>query len=39
LGLITRRQYGGTESMICGSQRCSAEYFLRDGGIEYRRLQ
>jgi hypothetical protein len=37
LGLITRHQYAGMESMICGSERCSAEYFLRDDGIEYRK--
>jgi len=39
LGLITRRQFGGVESMICGAQQCSAEYYLHDGRIEYRRLQ
>ena len=37
LGLITRRQYSGTESMICGSESCSAEYYLHEDGIEYRR--
>lgn len=37
LGLITRRQYTGIESMICGSENCSAEYYLREDGIEYRR--
>jgi hypothetical protein len=39
LGLITRRQYKGSETMICGAHDCSAEYYLRDGGIEYRRVQ
>jgi hypothetical protein len=39
LGLITRRQYKGTEAMICGGERCSAEYFLREGCIEYRQMQ
>jgi hypothetical protein len=39
LGLITKRQYAGVEAMICGSHQCSAEYYLHDGGIEYRRRQ
>ena len=39
LGLITRRQYRGTETMICGAYDCSAEYYLREGGIEYRHTQ
>jgi hypothetical protein len=39
LGLITRRQYTGSEPMICGSAECSAEYHLRQGEVEYRRLQ
>ena len=39
LGLITRRQYMGREAMICGAEGCSAEYFVREGGIEYRRVQ
>lgn len=39
LGLITRRQYAGGESMICGSPDCSAEYYLRNGGIDYRSRQ
>ena len=37
LGLITKRQYTGNESMICGSGNCSAEYYLYDEGIEYRK--
>ena len=37
LGLITRRQYTGMESMICGSPQCSAEYYLREDGIDYRK--
>lgn len=36
LGLITRQQYSGLESMICGAERCSSEYFLEDGNIRYR---
>jgi hypothetical protein len=39
LGLITKRQYAGSESMICGSTECSAEYYLREGGVQYRSLQ
>jgi hypothetical protein len=37
LGLITRGQYYGLQSMICGADDCSAEYFLRDDEIEYRK--
>jgi hypothetical protein len=37
LGLITRTQYLGMESLICGSNRCSSEYFLNEEGIEYRK--
>ena len=36
LGLITRQQCAGLEAMICGSDTCSAEYFLADGHIYYR---
>ena len=36
LGLITRHQYLGSEAMICGSDKCSAEYYLGDGRIRYR---
>lgn len=36
LGLITRLQGRGLESMICGSECCSAEYFLEGGCIRYR---
>lgn len=36
LGLITRQQCFGLESMICGSDVCSAEYFLESGKIRYR---
>ena len=36
LGLITRQQCAGLEAMICGSENCSAEYFLEDGQIRYR---
>lgn len=37
LGLITRTQLVGLESMICGSDTCSAEYYLRGDEIEYRK--
>ncbi len=37
LGLITRRQYEGTESMICDADHCSAEYFLGETAIRYRK--
>lgn len=37
LGLITKYQYVGLESMICGADLCSAEYYLREDGIEYRK--
>jgi hypothetical protein len=37
LGLITRAQFTGIEAMICGSDNCSAEYYLREDEIEYRK--
>ena len=36
LGLITRQQCVGLQSMICVSNECSSEYFLEDGRIRYR---
>jgi hypothetical protein len=36
LGLITRQQCVGLAAMICGSDECSAEYFLEDKTIRYR---
>jgi hypothetical protein len=36
LGLITRQQCVGLEVMICGSDTCSAEYFLEGRRIRYR---
>jgi hypothetical protein len=36
LGLITRSQHAGLEAMICGSETCSAEYFLGGETIRYR---
>ncbi len=37
IGLITRRQYAGLDSMICGGGECSGEYFLEEGTLRYRR--
>ena len=37
LGLITRRQLYGGETMICGGDVCSAEYRLDGENICYRR--
>jgi hypothetical protein len=37
LGLITKHQYAGLESMICGGDNCSAEYYLFDESIHYRK--
>jgi hypothetical protein len=33
LGLITRRQLGGVAPIICGSDKCSAHFSLKDGEI------
>jgi len=30
LGLVTRRQINGVLPIICGSNTCSAQYFLKD---------
>ena len=37
LGLITRGQCMGMVSMICGSDHCSLEYYLRGDEIEFRK--
>jgi hypothetical protein len=37
IGLITRAQFFGLESMICGADDCSSEYLLKDGVIGYRK--
>lgn len=37
LGLITKSQYAGLESMICGSDHCSSEYFFNEEKLEYRK--
>jgi len=36
LGLITKHQYGGLEATMCGSEFCSAEYFLGESKIRFR---
>jgi hypothetical protein len=33
LGLVTRKQVGGLLPVICGSERCSAQFFMRDEQI------
>jgi hypothetical protein len=33
LGLITRRQVNGVSPVICGSDRCSAHYVLKDDHV------
>lgn len=33
LGLITRKQVAGLLPIICGSNECSAQFFLRDSEI------
>jgi hypothetical protein len=37
LGLITRRQLAGLVTVICGSDTCSAQFFLRDDQIVVRK--
>jgi len=36
LGLITRQQCAGVESMICGADNCSAEYYFVEKSIRFR---
>jgi hypothetical protein len=33
LGLITRKQIAGLLPVICGSERCSTQFFIRDSDI------
>lgn len=33
LGLITRKQISGLLSVICGSEKCSAQFFISDSNI------
>ena len=37
LGLITRRQIVGLIAVICGSDKCSAQFFIRDNNILVRK--
>jgi len=37
LGLITRRQIAGLLPVICGSDKCSAQFFIKDNDIVVRR--
>jgi hypothetical protein len=37
LGLITRKQVAGLLPVICGSDQCSAQFFLRDSKIQARK--
>jgi hypothetical protein len=37
LGLITRRQVVGLIPVICGSDSCSAQFFIRDEEIKVRK--
>ncbi len=37
LGLITRKQVNGLLPVICGSDKCSAQFFLRDEEIIVRK--
>ena len=37
LGLVTRRQINGILPVMCGSDNCSAQFFLKDDNIEVRR--
>lgn len=37
LGLVTRRQVFGLIPVLCGSDQCSSEFFLRDEEIEFRK--
>ncbi len=33
LGLITRRQAGGLLPVLCGSNQCSAQFFIKDSDV------
>ena len=37
LGLITRRQIAGLIPVICGSDQCSAQFFIRDSEVRVRK--
>jgi hypothetical protein len=37
LGLITRRQISGLIPVICGSEQCSAQFFIRESEVVVRK--
>src|SRR3954467_8885042 len=37
LGLVTRRQINGFLPVICGSDRCSAQFYMKDDNVVVRR--
>jgi len=37
LGLITRKQLAGLLPVICGSQHCAAQFFIRDSEVVIRK--
>jgi len=37
LGLVTRKQINGVLPILCGSDKCSAQFFLKDDEIVARR--
>ena len=37
LGLITRRQINGLVPVICGSENCSAQFFIREAEVIVRK--
>ena len=37
LGLVTRKQINGVLPILCGSDKCSAQFFLKDDEIVVRR--
>jgi hypothetical protein len=37
LGLVTRKQMAGLLPVICGSQECSAQFFIRENEIQPRK--
>ncbi len=37
LGLITRKQMAGLLPVICGSDKCSAQFFIKDDDIVVRK--
>ena len=38
LGLVTRKQIAGLISVICGSETCPAQFFIRDEEITPRKV-